>query len=241
LVCLVTTNGNLKGLPNHPAVFEFPTYVYPVTGLQKPLFGISQGPFSQAVAFDPKADLVYAQNNDVTLFLFATSGTRKAELRVPGPNAHPARQLLVHPDGKKLVMLTGSGIYHADLGKVAASDLPNLRVPALRPGVSGIAVAPSTPPPAPAGALEGTATRASLAVKAARKLTGGLTATLIRLFGRRLSPSLCWHPDGKSFFCAEEKGTLRRVSLDGFIEERRLDLGQKCSWLGVSSEGLVLT
>src|SRR5262249_10237360 len=54
-------------------------------------------------------------------------------------------------------------------------------------------------------------------------------------------PCLCWSADARAFFCLEENGTVRRVALDGFREEKRLDLAQHCSWLAPSAEGLLAT
>ena len=47
--------------------------------------------------------------------------------------------------------------------------------------------------------------------------------------------------DARAFFTLESNGTLRRVALDGFRQEKRLDLNQECSWLAPSAEGLVVT
>src|SRR5205807_1764587 len=42
---------------------------------------------------------------------------------------------------------------------------------------------------------------------------------------------LCWAADGKSFYCLETSGVLRRVALEGLTETLRAELGAPCSWL----------
>jgi hypothetical protein len=69
----------------------------------------------------------------------------------------------------------------------------------------------------------------------------GQGVKVIPLSAGAILPCLCWTPDGKSFLSLENNGTLRRVSLEGFKEEQKVELGEKCSWLAVSSEGPVVT
>jgi hypothetical protein len=69
----------------------------------------------------------------------------------------------------------------------------------------------------------------------------GLTLAQVKVKAGSVLPCLCWSEDGKSFFCLESEGTLRRIALKDFKEEMRLNLGQKASWVARSSEGLVVT
>jgi WD40 repeat protein len=75
----------------------------------------------------------------------------------------------------------------------------------------------------------------------AEAIRGGGSATAIRLDGDELVGELCWSNDPTAFFTLDRRGVLRRIRLDGFVEERRLDLARRCGWLAVSQEGLVVT
>jgi hypothetical protein len=73
-------------------------------------------------------------------------------------------------------------------------------------------------------------------------LAGGTVhAVALNLGGQKLVGDLCWSTDGRSFFTLDENGVLRRVALDGFREEKRLDLGRRCGWLSVCKRGLLVT
>jgi hypothetical protein len=71
---------------------------------------------------------------------------------------------------------------------------------------------------------------------------GKATATRLKLDAKDLPGCLCWSRDGKAFFYLDAaSGRLGRVVLDGLTEDGRLEIGRKCTWLSVSSEGLVVT
>jgi hypothetical protein len=53
-------------------------------------------------------------------------------------------------------------------------------------------------------------------------------------------PIVCWDAAGKSFYCLEFNGMLRRVALDGLKESRTLDIDSRCGSLALSAEGLVV-
>jgi hypothetical protein len=113
-VCLPSGGGNARDLPGHPPIGPYGTYVYPVSDLTKPAFGISQGPYPRAVAFDPKAGLVYSQNFDKELLVFSDKGEKRYELQLGGRGNEP-RQLLAHPQGHRVLVLTGSKLYYVEL------------------------------------------------------------------------------------------------------------------------------
>jgi hypothetical protein len=52
---------------------------------------------------------------------------------------------------------------------------------------------------------------------------------------------LCWTADGKGFYLLQGDGVLRQIGLDGFKEEKKMDLERKGGWLAVSAEGVVVT
>lgn len=53
---------------------------------------------------------------------------------------------------------------------------------------------------------------------------------------------VCWSEDGKAYFVLDAKGTLTRVALDAFVEQRRLELGKEPgnASMAMSGQGLVL-
>ena len=104
LVCLPSGGGNAPVVPNHPHLGPFGTYVYSVTDLDRPEFTIEQGPYPTIVAFDPAGRLIYANHTVVTLSVFRPSGVKIKDLTFPGHDVG-ARQTLVHPAGRKLLML----------------------------------------------------------------------------------------------------------------------------------------
>jgi hypothetical protein len=52
---------------------------------------------------------------------------------------------------------------------------------------------------------------------------------------------LVWTAQGDAFFVLTDDGNLSRVALNGLILEKRVSLGQKCSCLALSGQGLVVT
>ena len=114
-VCLPTGGGNITGLPMHPAVKNYPTFIYPVKNLKKPDFALELGGYPEIVGFDPAAKLVYAQNADFPLIVCTTGGVKQKEYRLK--NVRDPRQYLAHPDGRKLLMLTASQLYWIELAK----------------------------------------------------------------------------------------------------------------------------
>jgi hypothetical protein len=99
------------------------------------------------------------------------------------------------------------------------------------------------PPPAakPADVKVPTATAPREALGGVPRRVGDLTVTDLRLGAAKLPRCLFWSADGRVFYALETDGVLRRVALDGFVEEKRLDLRQRCSWLSPSAEGLLVT
>ena len=68
---------------------------------------------------------------------------------------------------------------------------------------------------------------------------GELKIHTLDLPAKELLPCLCW--DGKRLFALTRGGSLRVVNPDGFRQEKRLEVGKTCSWMSLSSSGLVLT
>src|SRR5206468_592792 len=65
---------------------------------------------------------------------------------------------------------------------------------------------------------------------------------LYRLELRHQVRCLAWDTDAKAFFHLDpSQGIVRRILLDGFKEERRQEIGARCSCLSMSAEGLLVT
>jgi hypothetical protein len=102
-VCAPCPAGNLKAGD---------TLVFKAANLSGPAFTLASGPFPQAVGFDPAAGLAYAQNATSPLLVFDLMGTKKGEYNPGTGAAAPAvQQILVHPAGRRLVLLTDTKLY----------------------------------------------------------------------------------------------------------------------------------
>jgi S1-C subfamily serine protease len=110
-VCLPSGGGNYQGLPNHPEVRPYSTYVYAVDNLRKPAFTLHQGNYPRAVAFDPKAGAIYAQNFENQLVLFSPTGVRRQEHPL-SERGDEVKQFLVHPEGGRLIVLTERRVFY---------------------------------------------------------------------------------------------------------------------------------
>jgi S1-C subfamily serine protease len=113
-VCLPTGGGNSRDVPDHPKVGPYATYVYAVTDLRKPAFVLEQGAHPRAVGFDPKAKQVYGQNLDKQLLVFGETGGRRREYAL-GPRGEETWQILVHPEGRRLLIRTDRKVYSVEL------------------------------------------------------------------------------------------------------------------------------
>ena len=67
------------------------------------------------VGFNPKAGHVYAQNFQSQLIVFTMEGIKLKEYKIP--RAQEPKQFLPHPDGGKLLLLTGNQLYLVGLKK----------------------------------------------------------------------------------------------------------------------------
>lgn len=114
-VCLPTGGGNVTGLPLHPPVKNYPTFIYPVKNLKKPDFALELGGYPEVVGFDPVAKLVFAQNADSPFIVCNTGGVKQKEYRLK--NVRDVRQYLPHPDGRQLLLLSASQLAWIELAQ----------------------------------------------------------------------------------------------------------------------------
>jgi DNA-binding beta-propeller fold protein YncE len=93
--------------------------VFRCVNLTRPAFSVPLGPGPQAVAFDPAAGEIYAQDRDHSLIRFDMTGTRLRAYDLPADPTEDGevRQLLVHPSGRKLLRVSAAGrIDRIDIG-----------------------------------------------------------------------------------------------------------------------------
>jgi hypothetical protein len=74
---------------------------------------VASGAYPRAVGFDPKAGLIYAQNFQNQLIIYDPSGIKIKEFKL-GPGGD-VKQFLVHPEGRKLLVLTGTKLYYVQV------------------------------------------------------------------------------------------------------------------------------
>ena len=94
---------------------SYSTPVYPVASFDKHKFTLP-GIWATAVGFDLKAGCVYAPDYQHDVVVFTLHGVKKGEYlvgRLPQVRAwtEGVLQYLVHPDGKKFVMLKSDAAY----------------------------------------------------------------------------------------------------------------------------------
>ncbi len=106
-VCLPSGGGNY-------GAGTYTTFIYSVTNLSQPQIMVTSGAYPRAMGFDPKAGLIYAQNHDKQLLIYDPSGVRLKEFNL-GPTGE-VKQFLVHPDGRKVLVLTDRKLYFVCVG-----------------------------------------------------------------------------------------------------------------------------
>jgi serine protease Do len=111
-------NGATEGESDPP---PYTTAIFGGGDLKKPLLRLKSGAYPLAVGFDTKSGLVYAQNGDSQLIVYDTEGIKLKEYKL-GQDAGSTRQFLVHPDGRKLLVLCEGGdvakpspVWHVEL------------------------------------------------------------------------------------------------------------------------------
>ncbi len=112
-VCLPSGGGNYN-VKDHPQIGSYGTYIYKVTDLLRPVISLSSGAYPTSMGFDKAARLLYTQNHSNQLITFSVTGVKQKEYSWKGGST---RQILVHPDGYKLFVLTESGIFWVELPK----------------------------------------------------------------------------------------------------------------------------
>lgn len=114
LVSMCYGAGNNRGIPGHPASPGYGTFVYDLRNLSVPKVTVTPGAYPNAMGFDPKVKLLYAQNFETDLIVYNHGGARLAEFEMDDRNAQ-TRGFYPHPDGGKLLVLTGKSLVWCEL------------------------------------------------------------------------------------------------------------------------------
>ena len=103
-VCLLHSKGNEGAAP-------YSTNVYAADNLAKPVLTVTQGKGATAVAFAAGSGKVYSNNSAQTLVRYSAAGAKEQEYAL---DEGTTRQILVHPEGHKLLILTSARLYAAE-------------------------------------------------------------------------------------------------------------------------------
>jgi S1-C subfamily serine protease len=106
--------GNYGGNKDHPEVGPYHTFIYPITDLHKPAVAIKQGAYPLAIGVDNKAGLIYAHNFEFQFIVFTDGGLKQKEHKL---GQGGVRQFLVHPNGRKVLVLGDSQMWCVELPK----------------------------------------------------------------------------------------------------------------------------
>jgi hypothetical protein len=106
LVCAPSANGNYR---KEKGKNTFSVNVFSTTNIKQPVFPLQVGANPIAVGFDSKASLIYGQNNENGLIIFDGNGVRLKEYKLdPKSQTEEVHQFLVHPEGRRLLILGGT-------------------------------------------------------------------------------------------------------------------------------------
>ncbi len=104
LVCNPCGGGNMA-IKAWKERTSYSTLVFAVGNLAEPVVVLKTGAYPRAVGFDTAAGLIYAQNFEHQLIVMDRDGSKLKSYKV-GEAGNDVIQLLPHPDGRKLIMLT---------------------------------------------------------------------------------------------------------------------------------------
>jgi hypothetical protein len=106
LVCLPSGGGNYAEREIGP----YATFIYAVGHLKRPALILRLGAYPRAVGFDPRGGYIYAQNFDNQFILCSKDGARLAAHSL-SDRGDEVRQFLVHPEGRRVLVLTGNRLF----------------------------------------------------------------------------------------------------------------------------------
>ncbi len=119
-VCLPSGGGNaLAGFPGHK---KASVYLFRCNDLRLPVGVIPRGEFFHVYGLDDKAKQAYTYQNP-NLRVYDLQGNKKGEFRL-GEAGQSISEIVVHPDGHKLLLLIHQGLYYVELPKDDAKQDP---------------------------------------------------------------------------------------------------------------------
>ena len=92
---------------------NYGTYIYPVENIQAAALTIQTGAYPQVFGFDPKGGYLYGQG-EKQLMIFDAEGVKRKEAQMDSPGV---RQFLVHPRGRRLLLLTDTKLFYVEVPK----------------------------------------------------------------------------------------------------------------------------
>lgn len=103
----VSPDGRHVAAPNSGPGYS--SDIYDVSDLSQPVTRVTSGAYPEALGFDPRARRIYAQNHEYALLVFGMDGTHQATIIHPALTRRgcTARQLLVAPEGHRVLVLVG--------------------------------------------------------------------------------------------------------------------------------------
>jgi hypothetical protein len=118
-IAMPSGGGNYTGMEGHPKAGSYSTFIYSVNDLTVPVSFIPSGPYPRCLGFDPTAGLIYGQNHDSALIVFQPDGARQKEFTLESStrNRPDPKQMLVHPQGRSLVIYCSNALFFVQFRK----------------------------------------------------------------------------------------------------------------------------
>jgi predicted Zn finger-like uncharacterized protein len=107
-VCMPSSQGNVGA--------SYATHIFAVGNLGHPKLTLGSGAYPRAVGFDQTAGLIYGQDFQHQLVIFSPAGIKLQESQLATTTGQ-VQQILVHPAGRKLLVLTADGLFLVDVPK----------------------------------------------------------------------------------------------------------------------------
>lgn len=111
-VAMPSGGGNGR-LPNLPGPYN--TFVYRISDLQTPVIVVSSGAYPRALSFDKAAGYIYAQSYGTALMTFTPAGVQEKSFKLGMKQGEETEQMLVHPSGRRVLVLAGTSLVWLDL------------------------------------------------------------------------------------------------------------------------------
>ena len=93
----------------------YSTYIYSIDELKERVLEAEGGTYPTAIAFDKKAGMIYGLNSGTELVTFTGNGLVNKSYDLVRISGGSTTQLLVHPDGYKVIVLTQPNIIVVNL------------------------------------------------------------------------------------------------------------------------------